>query len=237
MQRIILSSLFLFTVLAGFAQEKVINDPNAEERSVGSFSSIEMRDGIDLFLSYGEEAKVLVSGATQTDRDKIKTVVQNGVLKIYTEGGPIKISTRDKKLKAYIAVRSLEGLSATFGSDVSISGTLRAEKLDIKLSGGSDLDGRLAVQYLNLKISGGSDARIKGQVESFSLQASGGSDLKGFDLVCDKASVSCTGGSDVQLTVNGELNVEARGGSDVEYKGQGHINKSTTSGSSIRKRA
>ena len=56
MKKLILTVItagLLFT--AGIAQ-KVINEPNAEKRAANGYHAIEIGDGIDLFLSQGEEA-------------------------------------------------------------------------------------------------------------------------------------------------------------------------------------
>jgi len=77
--------VFISVLLAGFSMaalaQKIINDPNAEKRNVSNFHGVEISGGIDLYLSQGEET-VAVSASEAKFRDKIRTEVKNGVLKI-----------------------------------------------------------------------------------------------------------------------------------------------------------
>src|SRR5215210_1554209 len=95
-----LLSLLCITAFA-FGQ-KTINDPNAEVRKVSSFTGVSVSGGIDLYLSQGDEA-VVVSAAKSEWRDKIKTEVVDGILKIgYDSKLGISINiTSDRKLRAY----------------------------------------------------------------------------------------------------------------------------------------
>jgi len=53
MRNIFLSLIALVFSTAIFAQDKVINDPNAEVRKVGSFTGIKVSTGIELMLKQG----------------------------------------------------------------------------------------------------------------------------------------------------------------------------------------
>ena len=66
-------------------QGKVIYDPNVVKRPVESFHAIIVSDGIDLYLSQGGQEVLAVSANEVSHRDRIKTVVENGELKIYLE--------------------------------------------------------------------------------------------------------------------------------------------------------
>ena len=104
MKRTIL--LIGLVVAAGFtsiAQEKVIRDANVEKREVPAFHSIRVGDGIDLYLTQSDEEGVAVSANKIEDRDKIRTEVENGVLRIsYGRSGGVVIGWRNRSLKAYV---------------------------------------------------------------------------------------------------------------------------------------
>jgi hypothetical protein len=79
----------LLLIVAVFAfctglQAQKINDANAEKRNVSGYHAVEVSGGIDLYLSAGEES-VAVSASETKHRDRIKTEVKNGVLKIWYE--------------------------------------------------------------------------------------------------------------------------------------------------------
>jgi hypothetical protein len=213
------------------AAQKTISDPNAEKRNVSGFHSVSVSGGIDLYLSQGDEA-VAVSASEIKYRDRIRTEVINGVLKIWYEWKPanIQIGWGNRKLKAYVSAKTLEGLHASGGSDIDLEGGFKADKLDLHVSGGSDFSGMINASELKAHASGGSDISISGTAQSVYLDASGGSDIKGSNFVVENCFIDASGGSDVYITVNKELNVEASGGSDVHYKGTGLIREIKNSG-------
>ncbi len=242
MKKLIFLLLPLFTVLvvAGQGNARLIKDANASIRKVSGFHGIETQDGIDLYISQGDEEAVAVSANKTEYRDKIITVVEDGILKIYykSEHGLV-IGWRDRKLRAYVSVKNLDKLHASGGADVIIDSKLTASKLELRLSGGSDFVGEVAVSdQLDVSASGGSDVTIKGTANNLKLHASGGSDYIGYGLEVAYAVVDVSGGSDAQLNVSKELWAEASGGSDVYFKGNPDIRKSSSSGGSgITKRS
>ncbi|MES1225653.1 MAG: head GIN domain-containing protein [Bacteroidota bacterium] len=232
MNKILLSTAFLLFGFLAFSQNKVVSDSHAEKRSVSGFHAIKISNGIDLYLSQGDEA-VAVSASDIDVRNKIKTVVEDGVLKIYLdkEDG-FHWSWGNQHMKAYVSVKTLDYLGASGGSDVFTESAIKSDKLSVHLSGGSDLKAEVTANDLTIRQSGGSDVNISGTVANLSIEASGGSDFHGYDLVSDACNIEASGGSDMYITVNKELNVTASGGSDVHYKGNATIRHTSTSGSS-----
>jgi hypothetical protein len=232
------TTLLAFFMLAGvtaFAQSpKIINDPNAQKRTVGSFHAIAIHSGIDLYLNQGGDEAVAVSAAEEDVRNRIKTEVQDGVLNIYLDDNVLhgNWGWHNRKMKAYVSCKVLDELKASGGSDVYIEEAIKSPKLELHLSGGSDLHGKLEVSgELTIGQSGGADAYISGSAAQLSLHVSGGSDFHGYDLAVEDCKAEASGGSDVYVTVNKELNASASGGSDIHYKGNGTVRESHTSGS------
>ena len=231
--------IFISVLLAGFSiatiAQKTINDPNAEKRNVSNFHGIEISGGIDLYLSQGEEA-VAVSASEAKFRDKIRTEVKNGGLKIWYEtNSNLHLDWGNRKLKAYVSFKNLDVLEASGGSDIKVEGSIDVSKLSMTVSGGSDFDGKVNISDLKVDASGGSDVDISGTAKTINIDASGGSDFKGYELATDNCTVDASGGSDVYITVNKELNAESSGGSDIYYKGNGLIKNLKSGSSSIKK--
>lgn len=231
----ILSVLVLTALITTVSAQKNINDANAQKRNVSGFHAIEVSGGIDLYLSPGDEA-VAVSASKDEYRDKIITEVKNGVLKIWIDWkSNIRIDWSNRKLKAYVSFKNLDGLDASGGSDVIVEGTIKTTKLVMEISGGSDFKGKVESDDLKIHASGGSDVNISGKAAKLIIDASGGSDFSGYDFAADICNVEASGGSDVHVTVNKELTANASGGSDVFYKGSGLIRDLKTGGGSIKK--
>lgn len=235
MKHILMSAVMSLVLTSVLAQGKTINDPHAVKRSVGSFHAISVGGGVDLYLSQGDEA-VVVSAESEKDREKIITEVVNGELRIGYDWHNWGWSSGDKHLKAYVSAKTLDKLHAGGGSDVYVEGVFRAEDMDVVLSGGSDGHGELQARKLHIDVSGGSDSHFRGTAGDLIISASGGSDFQGKDFSADHVTASASGGSDVYVIVNKELDARASGGSDVYYSGSGTVREINASGGSSVKR-
>ena len=237
MSKALLTYIILCISYLAIGQDKVIYDANAEKRTVDAFHTVRVEDGIDLFITQSADAGVVVSANEIEHRNKIKTVVENGVLRIYFDNHMMGWNWKGRKLKAYIAIKALREIRASGGSDVMVTGSLNSENLVLKLSGGSDFNGEVSVTNLTIDQSGGSDTRIRGKAVNVKVEASGGSDFNGFDLTAEYAIIKASGGSDADVTVTKELAAEASGGSDVSFKGNPQVKyRSASGGSSVKSR-
>lgn len=226
-------TLFCFYLLisAGLAfTQKTIYDANAILREGKGYDAIEISDGIDLFISYGDEA-IAVSASEDKYRDKIKTVVENRVLKISYDEKGFSWNTK-RNLKAYVSFKNLAALSASGGSDIVVEGSIKGNELDIDISGGCDFKGSVDVNKLTVDQSGGSDVNISGKAARVIINASGGSDFKGYSLITDFCDAEASGGSDIEITANKEINARASGASDISYKGGASLKETKSSGAS-----
>ena len=228
----LLSVFTLAGVMAVAQNPKVITDPNAQKRTVSSFHGIAIQSGIDLYLNQGGDEAVAVSASDPEYRDRIITEVEDGILHIRLDDkSHWNWGWGNRKLKAYVSCKVLDQLKASGGSDVYIDEAIKSQKLELHLSGGSDLHGKLQVGELTVGQSGGADVFISGSASQLDVHVSGGSDFHGYDLTVDDCHAQASGGSDVYVTVNKELDAIASGGSDIHYKGNGTVRETHTSGS------
>lgn len=233
----LLTATVIFFVPFADAQKKVY-DENAEVRITGKdFHGIKISGGIDLYLSQGNETNVVASATETKFRDRIKTEIVDGVLRIWYDSDGWKWNTGHKQLKAYVSFKMIDELTATGASDVYIEGSLKVNDLRMKLSGASDVRGNITAGKFEIEQSGASDARISGSAGSLKITASGASDFKGFDFEVQTCDAHASGASDIQITVNKELKAHASGASDIYYKGNAVITDMHSSGaSSVKKR-
>jgi Putative auto-transporter adhesin, head GIN domain len=239
MKKISLFILAGILSLSLMAQDKIINDPNAEARSVGSFHGIKVSHGIELVLKQGNSEAVAVSASEKQYRDRIKTEVVNGVLKIYYDNDHWwkGWNSNGKKLKAYVSCKEIDRLDGSSGSYTLIDGTLTVPgSLAIQLSSGAEIKGDIKSGSLSFDQSSGSTAHVSGRSQSLSVQTSSGAGFYGFDLASDKCDADASSGGTIHITVNKELSAEASSGGGIHYKGDGVITKvSTSSGGSVKK--
>jgi hypothetical protein len=232
MKKIICSVVILCAALIATAQKEIINDPNAEVRTIsGSFNNIRVSEGIDLFLTQSNDEAVVVSASESKFKEGIKTVVENNTLKIYYFGEK-NWNLKNRNLRVYVSFKNLESLEASGASDIQVAGIITVASLSITLTGASDFKGAVKVTDLKMEMSGASDVTIKGIAETVKIETSGASDVNGYELVTDICTAKASGASDVNITVNKTLKASASGSSDISYKGNATIQETHTSGAS-----
>jgi Putative auto-transporter adhesin, head GIN domain len=235
MKKYLMTLLFVAAALSAIAQTTIVNDENAEKRAVsGSFSSIKVSGGIDIYLTQGSDEAVVVSASRDKYKEFIITEVKDGVLSVYykTPEGAIYINGYRKNLRAYISFKTIEKITASGACDIYTTGIITVPSLSLDVSGACDFKGEVKVDNLKVDASGASDVKLSGTAANADLEASGASDLKCYDLITGNCKVSASGASDINITVNKELNVSASGASDVHYKGTCVIKEMRSSGSS-----
>lgn len=218
--------------------QNVVYDANAQVRKTESFHGVDVGGGIALYLTQGKEQAVAISAEDTKNIDKIKTVVKDGILKIYVDRGAWNNwNWGNRKLKAYVTVTELTYLGVSGGSVAKLIDEISVNNLDADASGGSIIEGKLKGSSLNADLSGGSILKLAGSFSSASIDASGGSIFKDFELAFNSCTVDASGGSIINVTINKELKAEASGGSIINYKGTGVITSVDASGgSSIKKK-
>lgn len=216
------------------AQKQFINDPDAELRSITeSFSAIKVSGSINVYISQADEQAVAISAAKDEYKDAIKTIVKNGELNIYFDYGQgSRRSYKNKKINVYLACKNIHMLQASASSNIYVAGHIVSPHFILSLSGSSKFKGGIKADKLVINLSGASDAAIQGSVSEGNIDVSGASDVLAFDLMVEKCTINTSGASDVQITVNKELNVNTSGASHVSYKGNGVIKQIQSSGSS-----
>ncbi|HUB60991.1 MAG TPA: head GIN domain-containing protein [Puia sp.] len=232
MKKISLLAVFILAGMAAFSQHSnVINDPNAQKRTVGDFHGVHVGGGIELYLTQGNEDAVAVSANDPEYRDRIRTEVKDGILHIYMDDkfhwGWI---WNNVKLRAYVSCKVLDELRSSGGSNVHVDEPIKSERLDLHISGGGVVHGKFEAGEMTAGVSGGGNLYLSGTAGSLHVHVSGGGDIYGYDLAADSCEAHVSGGGDVYVTVNKTLDATVHGGGGIRYKGNASIRESHTFG-------
>ena len=238
MKKVLFIVLGCMIFSASMAQGKVVNDPNAQVRQVKGFNAIKVSTGIHLYLTQGSEEAVAVSASDPEYRDRIKTEVEDGVLKIYYDNLNWKHwDIGNKKLKAYVSIKQINALKASSGAEVDVDGSLKTPSLNLALSSGANFAGAVETQDLKLEQSSGAEAKISGSASNCKVELSSGGSLRAFDLSTNICDASVSSGGSVDITVQKELIASAHSGGEINYKGTALIREiHTGSGGEVSKR-
>ena len=225
--------LLLFIGLINFADaQKIINDANAEPRTVSGFHAIHVSNAFTVTISQSNEEKLVVSANEKEYLANIVTKVENGVLYISYEDKH-KWWPKNRRLRAYISLINVNEIKATGASDLKIEGQLKSTSLKLDLRGASDLKGELIVDgSFDAHLSGASDMNISGSANDVKIEASGASDVKAFDFKSSTCVVDASSACSIHITVDKELSARLSGASSVSYKGSALIRDIKTSGAS-----
>lgn len=240
MKKLFLMLLISLNIAFAFAQEKIIHDANADKRTVASFHSIKVSQGIELLLTQGNAEAVAVSAEEKQYRDAIKTEVTNGELRIYIDQEFTKwwkqLKSKGKNPKAYVSYVTLDKLNGSSGAKIIIDKVLNRADLSVDLSSGATLSGEIKTMNLEIVQSSGGRSYISGTAENLKVNCSSGAHFNGYDLAVTKCKADASSGGKIQLTVSKEMKAYASSGGAINYKGEGAImDIATSSGGKVRK--
>ena len=107
-----ITAALVFISAAAFAQSK-------QQRTVGDFTAVSGATGIQVELTQGNENSVWVSASDEKYLPNIKTVVENGMLKIYYEHAD-KAAIKDKnwKMQVFVTYKSINKIAGSSGSNM-----------------------------------------------------------------------------------------------------------------------
>lgn len=186
-----------------------------EVRQVKEFDQIDVSRGMNVYITYGSPAKVVVI-ADNNLHELIETKVEGGVLKVYTNGNIRKAEEK----KVMVTVEKLSGVTATTGSNIYSQNQIMSEDLELSAGTGSNLTMEVNTQTLKAECSTGSNIILSGLAKKAELEASTGSNVKGQELKVDRCKMRASGGANVYATVAERLEAKASSGGNVIYYGE-----------------
>lgn len=185
-----------------------------QERKVSAFNELEISGAFNVFLTQGPTQLVIVE-ADDNLMDDIKTEVFGTTLKIEPRH-PIHNA---KSLKIFITVPVLKHIDVSGAVDIETQTKFKQDDLSIEISGATDAKLELELKKLDIRSSGGCDMKLAGIATVLALDCSGAVDFKGFDLLCEEASIEISGAGNAQVNVSKTLKSNVSGAADVRYKG------------------
>lgn len=226
--------IFLSVVMMAYGCDAHI-DQGKDVRNISGFKSLRVSDGINVYLTQGDDFYVRVE-ADDDELDRIVTEVEGQTLNIYYKGRSW-LNFNMGHSNVYITMPVVESITSSGGSDVYGQNTIKASDLELHSSGGSDINIDVEANELTIHSSGGADVRAEGHADYLEAHSSGGSDILGYDLEVKVAILDSSGGSDIKITVNDEITANASGGSDIYYRGNPEkVNVNSSGGGDVHKR-
>jgi hypothetical protein len=237
--KILLSFLTILLCSTLQAQETTfVDDPNAKSRTLnGSFSAINVSDGVELYLTAGTEESLAISAADLKFEERLKTEVADGVLKIYYDNNGINYSDKHRKLKAWVSFKTLENLTASGGASVKLPTPISVNVLTMKFTSGSLFEGEIKGNEISIDQSSGSVITLSGSAEKMNAIAGSGAILKGYQFSAVLCDAKASSGGAIRISVDKELSARASSGGGIHYKGNAVIKDINISSGGVVKKA
>ncbi len=214
-------TLFLLTcalVTLSFARaQKIVYGDNVQKREISSFHAIQTSSGIEVIITKGDKPELAVSVEDNEYLQAVRTVVENGTLKI-SRSGDWKLWRKWKswKAKVYVSYTDLDEVRANSGG--SVKGT------DVKLD------------KLFASMNSGGYITLTGTVGDLTVEGSSGAQFGGYSLNVTNCHASTNSGAGIHVTVAKEISAKASSGGFIRYKGEALIRDiNVNSGGSVKR--
>lgn len=239
MVRLLFTVGAVLSIMAVSAQDRQINDPNAQVRTVEAFTGVKVSGAIELYVSQGPQ-RVVVSASEKSEVDEIITEVKGGVLYIRFKKEKSwwsdQWNTTGKQFRAYVSAEQFNNISLAGSGNIRIEGLLKAGALEVSLSGSGNIVGNVDAQSLDIRQSGSGNTKLSGSAKQVEFNCSGSGNINCYDLITDDCEVRISGSGNAEVSVNRELSASISGSGNIRYKGNGNLVRASTAGSGkIRK--
>lgn len=228
---IILSVIIVaMTLTAGFSNGQSIVK---ETRDVSGFTRVSFGVSGDLYINFGSEFKVVLEGEKALLGD-IVTEVSGGKLVIKKENWRLNMNG---KVTIYITMPEIKGLGVSGSGRAEIKDAVKAENLDLSVSGSGKLfTTDVVAADLNCSISGSGDIIIggSGDATKADISISGSGNYRGEPLKIGSAEISISGSGNCSCNVTGSLRASVSGSGNVTYLGDPKVDVRVSGSGRVR---
>lgn len=186
-----------------------------ETRNVGEFSHLNFGVPGTLHLKQGSTQSVVLEGDPDL-LEKVETEVKDGRLSIKVRNQWNRWSWGSDKITAYVTMKNIRGLSVSGSGSMIGDGTMRADDLDLAVSG----SGKMEVKV-----------EARGEMEA----DVSGSGTMIFEGTCADIDADVSGSGDMRLTLGstGEASFEVAGSGSIQVRGSANTMETSISGSGV----
>lgn len=202
-----------------------------EVRDVDNFDGIKASRGINVYITQGNETKVVVR-ADENLLKAIETEVEGHVLIVRSTA----MIRNAESFKVFVTVPELELIEASSGSNVYSETDIKSNDLEISSSSGANITLDLDVQTFSASASSGANIKLNGMAEDVEAQVSSGANIKAEDLKAKNAEMTASSGGNIWISTEKQLKAKASSGGNIHYAGEpSDMDVNTSSGGNVTK--
>lgn len=216
----ILLCFMVQSCIPGLNYEKGNGAIQKEERSINSFSEIEVSGAYNIILSQDSVTSLMV----ETDSNLLDFIITRN------EGSKLIIENNEslspsKETNIYISTPNINAINISGASDIKSVGHVYTERMLIVMSGASEIKLNLTAKDLSFEVSGAAILKLSGEADNVTADISGAAEINAFELKTKNFSLSESGSGSADLYVTDKLVIDISGAATVRYKGNPEIDQ------------
>ncbi|MHB8207794.1 head GIN domain-containing protein [Mucilaginibacter sp.] len=209
---------------------------DTQDRHLSGFNAVDVEGSFDVYITQGSTESVTVDAPADI-MDHVVTEVHDRSLKIKDKrrnGWSGDWNGNHKKVVVHVTVRDINAIGITGSGDVYFKDGIKAEKLDIEVSGSGDAAGKIEVKTLDCSVSGSGNIKISGHADVSNVSVSGSGDYSGRELPTTNTTVQVSGSGNASINASSSITAAVSGSGDVSYTGGAqHVTKSKSGSGDI----
>ncbi len=214
--------LFFSALMVGYAQD-------SKKFSETGFTKLSMGSAFNITVTQGKTYNITVQGRSE-DINDLKASVKNGVFYLgYQTNG---FSRFHRSVSVDITMPTLESVEFSGATKVNVSKFEHVKKMDVAISGASQVVMNFTTSKVNMELSGASSLTLIGSCDILNGEVSGASSFKGKGFSCKEVNIDASGASKALVLASNSVHAKASGASSVRYSGSASDIHSSTSGAS-----
>lgn len=224
---LVLASVTLACTVSGLGAVRGTGDVVQEERSIGSFSGIELANQGDVIIELGS-AESLVVEAEENLLEYLVTEVRGDTLYLGTKSGTSLSNT--EPIRYHVTAQELDSIQiASSGSVTAPALTADSFSIQVSSSGDVEMDGIEASRLVVRISSSGSVTIDEGMAEAQEIDISSSGDYEASNVDSLEAEVNISSSGRATIRVSDSLDAALTSSGNVYYYGDPQLNVSASS--------
>jgi len=203
---------------AQWSNSKVVGNGNITTRSIqtSDYAHVKVVGSMDVHLERGAEGNISVT-TDDNVHEYLEIMVEGGDLVIKTKKN---VSIRTKKgIHVTVPFQDLSEVSLVGSGDIDSKDTIKANELELSVTGSGDIILAVETSNLNAKVTGSGDLELSGRTTNLEVKVSGSGDFDGDRLTSENTEAYVSGSGDARVHASNNLKARVNGSGDISYKG------------------
>lgn len=193
-----------------------------QNRETGAFSAVELRGVGDVRIEMGDTPSLRIEAADDALAEIITEVVGDKLLLRLDPWKALKMWGTSQRADFYITAPSLRSVTVSGAGAVQIDG-LRADNLDLTITGAGTVRAGISVRELHATISGSGEFVLAGTAVRQEIRITGAGAYDASQVDSTDAIVFVGGAGKANIKVSGTLDVQIAGAGAVRYQGSPQV--------------